>query len=188
LAKADSNPNAQRDQEDAEIIRRCRRGESDAWAELVQRYRLRMFHLAYQFVGDFAEAEDLVQEIFLKLCNYLIDRYRRHHRQRKLLQGGDDALRTIPDASPTPVKSVERRERAEILRRGLQELPETLRKAVVLRDVRGLSYEEISDELGVPVGTVKSRINRGRCELAAALQADLRELQKSGKPARGWRA
>ncbi|MFN7972244.1 MAG: sigma-70 family RNA polymerase sigma factor [Acidobacteriota bacterium] len=185
------------DPEDADIVRRCRRGEEDAWTLLVGRHRQRVFHLAYQFVGDVAEAEDLVQEIFLRLYgslhrfdenlsfkawltavgrNYLIDHYRRHRRQRALLTGGDDALRTIPDGSPSPVGNVERRERSELLRRGLQALPEALKKAVVLRDVQGYSYEEISKALAIPVGTVKSRINRGRAELAVALKADLREL------------
>lgn len=183
--------------DDTEVIRRCRRGDDDAWALLMTRYRQRVFYLAYQFVGDFAEAEDLVQDIFLKLYgslhrfdesqsfkawmtavgrNYLIDHYRRHKKQRRLLDSGDDALRAIPDAGPSPVGNAERRERSEILRRGLRELPEVLRQSVVLRDVQGLAYEEIAEKLHVPVGTVKSRINRGRAELAAALRADLRKL------------
>ena len=163
----------------------------------MERYRQRVFFLAYQFVGDFSEAEDLAQEVFLKLYgsldrfdetqsfkawmtavarNFLIDHYRRHSKLKRLLTGGDEALRTIPDKAPSPMRTVERRERSEILRKGLQALPETLRQAVVLRDVRGFSYEEIAQELHVPVGTVKSRINRGRCELAVALKQELAEL------------
>lgn len=183
--------------DDIEVVRRCREGDDEAWELLIARYKQRVFYLSYQFVGDFAEAEDLVQEVFLKLYgtldrfddrqsfkawmtavtrNFLIDHYRRHHKQKRLLQGGDEALRTIADKSPSPVRRVERRERAELLRKGLDALPDTLRQAVVLRDVQGLAYDEIARELRIPVGTVKSRINRGRCELAAALRSELKEL------------
>lgn len=167
---------------------------------LMARYRKRVFHLAYQFVGDFAESEDLVQEIFLKLYgtlsrfdasmsfkawltavgrNYLIDHYRRHRKHRRLLDDSEETLRAIPDAAPSPMGNVERRERSEILRRGLSALPDPLRRAVILRDVRGLSYQEIARDLRIPVGTVKSRINRGRSELAAALRVELAEMVRA---------
>jgi RNA polymerase sigma-70 factor (ECF subfamily) len=188
-----------RELDDGEIVRRCRRGDDDAWQLLMSRYRQRVFYLAYQFVGDFAEAEDLSQDIFLKLYgslhrfdesqsfkawmtavgrNYLIDHYRRHRKHRRLLDSGDDALRAIPDKRESPVGDAERHERSEILRKGLASLPEVLRKAVILRDVQDMSYEEIATKLGVPVGTVKSRINRGRAELATSLRADLKKFSR----------
>ena len=103
--------------------------------------------------------------------NYLVD----HHRSRRREKESTldlDAMVVEPGSSPsTQGAAVLQRERAEAIRDGLAELPEALREAVVLRDLQDLEYEEIAETLGVPLGTVKTRINRGRIRLAERLLA-----------------
>ncbi len=177
--------------DDVALVSRCRTGDKDAWGILFTRYRQRLFGLCYQFVADFQESEDLVQEIFLKLTrvldkydssqsfkawltavgrNHCIDHYRKHAKRRRQLLTGEDVFRTIPDRSPGPMKRAVRKEEAERLRRALADLSEKLREAVVLRDIQGYTYEEVGKRLKIPVGTVKSRLNRGREDLAGILR------------------
>lgn len=154
----------------------------------MQRYRRRVFHVAYQFVGRHDEAEDLTQEIFLKVFkalntfdrranfstwivsisrNLCIDHYRRVRRERETVDRRVDASELSPVATGLdPHGQLERFDRRALLRDALGALPETLRTAVMLRDIQELSYQEIAARLQVPDGTVKSRINRGRRELA----------------------
>ena len=175
---------------DAELIERCLRKDNTAWDPLVARYRRRIFHIAYKFTGKHDEAEDLTQEIFLKVFrsldkfnqdadfstwlssvarNYCIDHYRASKREREVLVEDLVAFDRAPASSGNPYRALEDRDRRSFLRRGLELLPEKLREAVVLRDLRGLSYQEMADRLHLPEGTVKSRINRGREELARLL-------------------
>ena len=184
---------------DGELIERCLRQENAAWDQILARYRRKVFHIAYKFTGKHDEAEDLSQEIFLKVFrsldkfhrdadfstwlssvarNYCIDRYRASKREKEVLV--DDLLafdQATASAGSNPQRSLEDRDRRSFLRRGLDRLPEKLREAVVLRDLQGLSYQEMAERLGLPEGTVKSRINRGREELA-------RLLLKAQQPAR----
>lgn len=154
----------------------------------MQRYRRRVFHVAYQFVGRHDEAEDLTQEIFLKVFkalntfdrranfstwivsisrNLCIDHYRRVRRERETVDRRVDASELSPVATGLdPHGQLERFDRRALLRDALGALPETLRTAVMLRDIQELTYQEIAARLQVPDGTVKSRINRGRRELA----------------------
>jgi RNA polymerase sigma-70 factor (ECF subfamily) len=181
-----------------EIIQRCLNGDQSAWEAIVRLHWRRVFNIAYKFVGKHDEAEDLTQDVFLKLFksldtfdrranfqtwlisvsrNLCIDHYRSVRKERETMN------RDIDPADLTPVSTMrsahaalEQRDRVELLRRALGTLAPTLRTAVMLRDIQELSYQEIADRLRLPEGTVKSRINRGRTELARQIQR-LREQQ-----------
>jgi RNA polymerase sigma-70 factor (ECF subfamily) len=170
------------------LIDRCLGGDELAWAVVVRQHWRRVFNLAYKFVGRHADAEDLTQEVFLKVFrvlgtfdrrshfdtwlvsvsrNLCIDHYRRALREREHVDRRVDPNELSPvSASPGPLAALEQRDRVALLRGALAALPPTLRQAVLLRDIRELSYAEIAERLHVPQGTVKSRINRGRAELA----------------------
>jgi RNA polymerase sigma-70 factor, ECF subfamily len=178
---------------DPDVLRRCREGDQAAWRELVAVHGRRVFNLAYRFVGRVDEAEDVTQEIFVKVYrsldrfrpsagsfpawlmtvarNHAIDRYRR--RRDDPLRVADDpaALAAAPAHDESPLKVLEREERRQFVHRGLRSLPPALREALILCDLEGLSHEEAAASLEIPVGTVKSRLNRGRLELAKRLLA-----------------
>ncbi len=180
---------------DAELIERCLREDGGAWEALVARYRRKVFHVAYKFTGKHDRAEDLSQEIFLKVFksldkfhrdadfstwlssvarNYCIDNYRANKREREVLVDDLVAFDQAPASMGNPQRTLEDRDRRSLLRRGLDMLPDKLRAAVILRDLHQLSYQEIAERLSLPEGTVKSRINRGREELSRLL---LRAMQ-----------
>ncbi len=187
--------------QDSELARRCVKGEDEAWTELVSRYRRKVWGLAYQFTGRADEAEELTQDIFLHLVsalssfdpsgslpawigrvarNYAIDHYRKRRRERSLVHDGEEAEELVriasdPSESTNPHRQLERADLAAWLREIIGRLPEELGEAVVLRDLSGMSYEEMSELLAIPLGTVKSRINRGRLELARRLKPRLGE-------------
>jgi RNA polymerase sigma-70 factor, ECF subfamily len=178
---------------DAELVRRCRAGDSTAWEQVVHDYSRRVYNLAYRFTGRHEAAEDLTQEVFVRvyrsleqydplagdLANWLmrlarnlvIDDYRRRGRTPTDL--GDDLedhsyhLESRHDA---PDRGVERGERAKQVHAAIAKLQPDLRECVILRDIEELTYQEIVDILRIPIGTVKSRINRGRIELAKILR------------------
>jgi RNA polymerase sigma-70 factor (ECF subfamily) len=176
---------------DAELIERCLRKENAAWEVIVTRYKRKVFHISYKFTGRHDDAEDLTQEIFLKLFkslekfnrdadfstwlssvarNFCIDHYRASKREKEVLVEDLVAFDLAPaSAGSSPHRVLEDRDRRSFLRRGLEALPDKLREAVVLRDLQGLTYQEMADRLGLPEGTVKSRINRGREELSRLL-------------------
>ena len=175
---------------DAELIERCLRKDNAAWELVIARFRRKVFHVAYKFTGKHDEAEDLSQEIFLKVFrsldkfnqdadfgtwlssvarNYCIDHYRASKREKEVLVEDALAYDLAPAPSGNPYRALEDQDRRSLVRKGLDLLPEKLREAVVLRDLQGLSYQEMADRLALPEGTVKSRINRGREELARLL-------------------
>jgi RNA polymerase sigma factor (sigma-70 family) len=185
---------------DAALIERCLRKDNSAWEQIVARFRRKVFHIAYKFTGKYDDAEDLTQEIFLKVFrslekfhrdadfstwlssvarNYCIDHYRASKREREVVVEDLLAFDRAPASSGNPHRALEDSDRRSFLRRGLELLPVKLREAVVLRDLLGLSYQEMADRLRLPEGTVKSRINRGREELARLL---LRARQEAGHP------
>jgi RNA polymerase sigma factor (sigma-70 family) len=191
---------------DGELIERCLRKDNSAWEAIVARFRRKVFHIAYKFTGKHDEAEDLTQDIFLKVFksldkfnrdadfstwlssvarNYCIDNYRAGKREREVVVEDLVAFDLAPASFGNPHRALEDQDRRSFLRKGLDLLPEKLREAVVLRDLQGLSYQEMADRLALPEGTVKSRINRGREELARLL---LRAQQPGRRrPARGRR-
>jgi RNA polymerase sigma-70 factor, ECF subfamily len=181
---------------DAEIIEQARKGDPAAWERLVILHSKRIYNLCYRFLGRLDQAEDLTQEIFIKVFrnlgsynpetgqfvtwimsvgrNLLIDHYRQSKDDRVTVSTDENeefsVLDTVPSDQPSPETELEREERAILLRRALARLPPQLKEAVILRDLEELTYEEIGEVLKVPEGTVKSRINRGRVELAKHLQ------------------
>ena len=185
---------------DAELIERCLRKDNAAWEMVIVRFRRRVFHIAYKFTGKHDEAEDLTQEIFLKVFksldkfnrdadfstwlssvarNYCIDHYRASKREKEVLVEDALAYDLAPASYGNPYRALEDQDRRSLMRRGLDQLPDKLREAVILRDLQGLTYQEMATRLALPEGTVKSRINRGREELARLL---LRALQPGRRP------
>jgi RNA polymerase sigma-70 factor (ECF subfamily) len=180
------------------LIERCLTGDQRAWDTIVHLYWRKVFNIAYKFVGRHDEAEDLVQDVFLKLFkslgtfdrranfstwlisvsrNLCIDHYRSARREHDAVTHDVDVVTLAqPSATDSPQSLLERRDRVALLRAALDKLAPSLRMAVMLRDIQELSYQEIAERLGVPEGTVKSRINRGRNELARQI-ARLRDRQ-----------
>jgi RNA polymerase sigma-70 factor (ECF subfamily) len=174
------------------LIQRCLRGDQQAWETIVRQYWRKVFNVAYKFVGKHDEAEDLTQDIFLKIFksldtfdrranfqtwlisisrNLCIDHYRSVRKERETIDRDVDANELAPTSKePGPIASLEQRDRVELLRQAMASLPDTLRTAVLMRDIQELSYQEIADALRLPEGTVKSRINRGRTELARQIR------------------
>jgi RNA polymerase sigma-70 factor (ECF subfamily) len=187
---------------DAELIERCLRKDNAGWEIIVARYKRKVFHISYKFTGRHDDAEDLTQEIFLKVFkslekfnrdadfstwlssvarNFCIDHYRASKREKEVLVEDLVAFDLAPaSALSSPHRQLEDRDRRSFLRRGLDALPEKLREAVILRDLQGLSYQEMADRLHLPEGTVKSRINRGREELSRLLLR-AQQSQRAGK-------
>jgi RNA polymerase sigma-70 factor (ECF subfamily) len=174
------------------LIQRCVQGDQRAWDLIVGQYWRKVFNIAYKFVGKHDEAEDLTQDIFLKIFksigtfdrranfqtwlisvsrNLCIDHYRSVRKERQTINRDVDAIE-LPVISPdhNQVEALEQRDRVALLRKALAALPATLRTAVLMRDLQELSYQEIADTLRLPEGTVKSRINRGRTELARQIR------------------
>jgi len=144
--------------------------------------------VAYKFVGRHDEAEDLTQDIFLKVFkslgtfdrranfqtwlisvsrNLCIDHYRSVRKERETIDRGVDPNQLTPESHDRgPMAALEQRDRVTLLRQAMAALPEALRTAILLRDIQEMSYQDIAERLKLPEGTVKSRINRGRAELA----------------------
>lgn len=180
------------------LIERCLQGDQAAWHDIVRNHWRKVFNLAYKFVGRHDEAEDLTQDIFLKIFkalhtfdrranfqtwlisisrNLCIDHYRSVRKERETMARDVDASNLMPVSKErSPHGHVEQADLKRQIQAALAELPAALREAVVKRDLQEFSYQEIADQLGLPEGTVKSRINRGRLELAR----QLRRLQAKG--------
>ena len=174
------------------LIEQCLAGDQTAWEQVVRQNWRKVFNVAYKFVGKHDEAEDLTQDIFLKIFkalatfdrranfqtwiisisrNLCIDHYRSVRKERQTIARDVDSSDLQPATSERgPYQVAEHQDLRAQLRQALETLPVTLRTAVVLRDLQELSYQEIADRLGLPEGTVKSRINRGRIELAHQLR------------------
>jgi RNA polymerase sigma-70 factor (ECF subfamily) len=178
----------------AELVRRARSGDGAAWEEIVVGFSRRIFNLAYRFTSSVDAAEDLTQEVFIRIYktldqydakqgdlsnwlmrlarNLIIDDYR--HRQRNpqntMADDVDEHAYHLRSVGTSAHKELERRELAAQVQEGIDKLPPDLRTCVILRDIEEMSYQEIVDVLQIPEGTVKSRINRGRIELAKILR------------------
>jgi RNA polymerase sigma-70 factor, ECF subfamily len=180
---------------DSSLVSRCLRGDETAWEELVRLNTRKVYGLCYRFTGSGSEAQDLTQEVFLRVFrtlrtfrstegsfgtwlarvsrNLLIDHYRRT-RQERVTDSIEEQLPMLEEvgatASARPDHGVAGREASEILQATLQKLSPDLREAVILRDLQEMEYREIAGVLEIPEGTVKSRINRGRAELGRLLR------------------
>ncbi len=178
----------------ADLVRRCRAGDGAAWEEIVSNFSRRIFNLAYRFTSSVEAAEDLTQEVFVRIYktldqydakqgdlanwlmrlarNLIIDDYR--HRQRNpqntYADDVDEHTFHLRAVGTSAQKEIERRELCAQVQEGIDKLPPDLRTCVILRDIEEMSYQEIVEVLKIPEGTVKSRINRGRIELAKILR------------------
>jgi RNA polymerase sigma-70 factor (ECF subfamily) len=172
------------------IIRDCLDGKEGAWNMLVNLYSKKVFNMAFQFTGSFQESEDLTQDIFVKLFrsldkydfgknftawllalakNHLIDEYRRTKWEKRSRDDFEDHLPTLAGRDD-PERGLVEEETRRLLWQALDRLPPDIRMAVILKEIQGKKYEEVAEITGVPVGTVKSRVNRGRLQLAGLLQ------------------
>jgi RNA polymerase sigma factor (sigma-70 family) len=180
--------------EGAELVRRCRAGDGAAWEEIVQSYSRRVYNLAYRFTSRADTAEDLTQDVFVRVYrsldqynprqgdlqnwlmrlarNLIIDDYRKRQRapQDEIADDLEDHKYHLRSAESSVQREMERRELGAQVQAGIDKLSADLRTCVILRDIEELSYQEIVDLLKIPEGTVKSRINRGRIELAKILR------------------
>ena len=181
-------------EQDAQLVQQCLQGDGSAWEELVRRHTRRIFNICYRFTGNGTESEDLSQEVFLRVYktlgsyhsahggfatwmtsvtrNLLIDHYRRTKRDR-ITDSLEDSMPVVENkesAGRRPDQQLLLGELSFQVQTALTKLSPELREAVILRDLQQLDYNEIRQVLDVPEGTVKSRINRGRIELARILQ------------------
>ena len=177
---------------DQKLVERCLQGDDAAWETVVTSYGKRIFNLSFRYTNRREEAEDLTQDILIRVYqnlksyrseagslqnwilrvarNLIIDHYRQVRRYPQT--GGSEELETMnikDEKVPNPQRMAEQVEASKFLQGGLQSLSPELKEAIVLRDLEGMAYQDIADMLSVPEGTVKSRINRGRLELAKLL-------------------
>jgi RNA polymerase sigma-70 factor (ECF subfamily) len=181
-------------EQDAQLVQQCLQGDGSAWEELVRRHTRRIHNICYRFTGNRTESEDLSQEVFVRVYrtlgsyrsahggfatwltsvtrNLLIDHYRRSRRDR-ITDSLDDAMPAVESKGSSGRRPDELALLGELsaqVQFALTKLSPELREAVILRDLQQLEYAEIQQVLAVPEGTVKSRINRGRIEMARILQ------------------
>ncbi|OLC32464.1 MAG: hypothetical protein AUH81_16100 [Candidatus Rokubacteria bacterium 13_1_40CM_4_69_5] len=175
----------------AEVLERLRAGDARAFEDLVVAYQHRVFSIAYRMLGSRAEAEEAAQEVFLrvhrgiaefrgesKLSTWLyaitsrlcLNRLASGERRMARAREAEETLTGLPSADGDAAARMERSETEAALHRAIAELPDERRIVVVLRDLEGLSYEEIADTLGLTLGTVRSRLHRARLELRERLE------------------
>ena len=179
---------------DTQLVERCLGGQEAAWEDLVKVHTRRVYAICYRFTGSDHEAQDLTQEVFLRVFrslksfragegsfsvwlarlarNLLIDHYRRTKLERAS-SSIEDQLPMLEEKTAALGRTeglLAGREASEVLQAALQKLSPDLRETVILRDLEELEYREIAQVLHVPEGTVKSRLNRGRAELGRILR------------------
>jgi len=179
---------------DEELIARFQEGDVYAFEQIVHRYKDPLINFIYHFLGDRIDAEDVVQETFLRvfkkkhlyrsiakfstwiytIAGNLAKTELRRRRRRQILSltrmGHEDSDYELPDVFYSPERIVDGNIKEKEIRKEIEALPIKFREVVVLRDIQELSYEEISKILKIPLGTVKSRVNRGRLRLQKKLQ------------------
>ena len=182
------------------VVQRCLDGDSGAWTELVRAHHRRVYGLCYRFTGSTHDAEDLTQDVFIKVYgnlasfdlargsfqtwittlarNLLVDHFRRTKQQRVTdsMDAGWEGADELPLADrlaasgPGQHERAAQKEIAKMVQEALTKISPELREAVILRDLQDMDYKEIAQVLRIPEGTVKSRISRGRAELARLLE------------------
>jgi len=171
-------------------VERCRTGDEEAWKALVSATMRPLYRLCASYARSAAEAEELTQEIYFKLWqnlsqyragsnfmawawrvgkNLLIDAHRRKRREKEAAWLDPEILDRLP-GSDDPHERVEKRQRLRMVAAGLRSLESSLAELILMRDFAGMTYLEISEALDLPLGTVKSRLNRARLELAVAVK------------------
>lgn len=174
-------------------IQRLRSGEHDAFEALVNTFYSRVYRLALRMLGGASDAEDAAQEAFIRIhrsvarfkggsslatwiyritYNTCLDEIRREKRRPSIVQteDGADPMHLMPDPQEGPEDIACRSDASRAVRDGLQELSVEFRTVLILREIEDLSYDQIADVLQIPVGTVRSRLARGRRMLADILQ------------------
>ena len=181
---------------DEELIARFQQGDVQAFDTLVRRYKDQLLNYVYRFVGNRTDAEDIVQETFLRvfknkhyykeiakfstwvytIAGNLAKTELRRRKRRKIFSVSnfvnEERDYDIPDVEKNPEREVDGTIKDDIIQKAIEKLPPKFKEVILLRDVQGFSYEEISQILNIPLGTVKSRVNRGRLKL----QEDLKFL------------
>lgn len=190
-------------QEDISLVVRCKSGERQAFDELVLKYQRRVFSLAYRMLNNYDEANDIAQEVFVRVfrsikgfrqdcavftwlyritVNLSKNRLRVLNREKARTEALDDPVATydgevikkeIADDKPLPSEIIAQKEKDALIQKAVASLEEEFREVVVLRDIEGLSYEEVACILKINTGTVKSRLHRGRAELRNKLRPNL---------------
>ncbi len=176
----------------AELLTRCRQRDELAWEALVRRFQGRIYGLAYHYLGDAEEARDLAQDVFVRIYDRLdactndatfvpwmirmarnaaIDRLRRMKARPRATGAPVEERFDLPDPGPDPAERLRLDSRRRLIHRALERLSGKNREMIILKDIEGLSLEEIASLLTIPLGTVKSRSNRARIELAREVLA-----------------
>ena len=185
---------------DMDILSEVSAGKVDAYGKIVGRYHGRLYNFIYRFVGDRETAEDIVQETFLRAFrkrdeyraiatfstwlftiagNLAKSELRRRKRWRMISAERDEETDTgmeLPDESARPDKVAESSIADVQIQNAINSLPNNYRQVILLRDVEGMSYQEISEIVDCPVGTVKSRVNRARLKLQQKLKSEGRDV------------
>ncbi len=185
--------------DDAELVLLCQRKEEGALEELVRRHQRTVFSLLYNLAPDWTDTADLAQEVFIRVwkgidrlhnprsfrswlgqivTNLFYDELRKAHRHTRFVsldqsdndEEQDNVTRDIPDNGPGPDELIHRREMAEAVRDAMAGLPPQFRSTIVLREIEGLTYEEIANITGADMGTVKSRMARARVKVQRQLK------------------
>ena len=172
------------------LVKQLKAGDQEAWNMIVNRYSKTVYNMALNFAGNSDDAADITQDIFLKVYNnikkfdgentftawllrlsknYCIDFWRKHKHNRKSLELDDNIRNEYTDQADTPEDTVIRNSDIDYLRQKLLLLPPDLRSLIIMRDIQDFSYQEIADNLDIPLGTIKSRINRARTKLAKVI-------------------
>lgn len=186
--------------EDKSIIDRCKKGDLEAFDALVKRYEKQVYNFAYRMTGNYDDANDVASDAFIKVfqgiktfrgdanfstwlfrivTNVFLDKRKRLRPQGNVpldeyIQLEENSVaRQIEDPSPAPENIIEENERHEYLQQAIYELPDYQRLMVLLFHNQGQSYEEIADILELPIGTVKSRLNRARIALREKLKQNM---------------
>ena len=185
---------------DEELISRFQNGDERAYVELVNRYKDRLLNFVFQFLGDIEQAEDVVQDTMLRLyekkhyykeiakfstwiytiARNLANTELRKKKKRKttyLSQLSKERQFEIPAIQDDVDQSLQNEFINDRIQSAISNLPEHFKVVIILRDIQELSYEEISNIVEVPLGTIKSRINRARIQL----QAELIDLKQNNK-------
>ena len=182
------------------VIERCKTGDEKAFAEIVTHYQKKVFNLSYRMLGNFEEAKDIAQEVFISVfksikdlkeeikfdawltqitLNHCRNRWKYLKRRQYFNSDSlDDPVETedgtmpreIDDPSDNPETLYEKKMIQQFIQKGLLKLKEEQRGLLVLRDLQGFSYEEIGDMLGLPEGTIKSKLHRARMDLKEVLE------------------
>jgi len=184
---------------DSQLVGKAKSGDRRSFDLLVKQNYLLVYNTAYRMLGDSATAEDATQTAFVRayrslnrfratsafstwlyriVCNVCLDIIRTHKAETVSLEvvyddGDEPQQRPLPDESAEPGAHLEQSERQQLVHRAISQLSEDYRAVLVLYDITGLSYEEIAEALAVPLGTVKSRLNRARLALKDIIAPDM---------------